>query len=238
MIVAPPGHLKTTALLILDRHYQNVQSYSMVNATTLNRLRMDLQAGSTRSLVFPELQSIYAGDPRVVSRVEHFVMQLVSEGNMGASWEDTRHNKFITRAAVFAAMPNSFYMKRAAEWEDSGFHRRFLWAHYALQDPDVLLRAIVKWERAKMGGVSVLPQIPIDGVIQDTATENERMELWSLLKYQRGPNEVRLVLLSKTLSVLRHHYQRIGAKKDAMNTMREFCRVFGEFAAELVVKDA
>jgi hypothetical protein len=64
------------------------------------------------------------------------------------------------------------------------------------------------------------------------------MELWSLLKYQRGPNEVRLVLLSKTLSVLRHHYQRIGAKKDAMNTMREFCRVFGEFAAELVVKDA
>lgn len=235
MIVAPPGHLKTTALLVLDKHYQNVQSYSNVNATTLNRLRGALSGGNTRTLVFPEMQSIYAGDPRVVARVEQFIMQLVSEGNMGASWEDTRHNKFITRAAVFGAMPNSFYAKRAPDWEDSGFLRRFVWVHYALQDPDALTRAIVKWERARVGGTVSLPQIPIEGSIPNRVTSDEREELLHLLKYQPPPHEVQLVLLSKTLAALRYHYSRVGVKRDAMDTMREFAAALGETSAELVV---
>lgn len=235
MLVGPPGALKTTALLYLDKHYTNALSYSMLNTTTLSKIRGDLISGTVRSIVLPDIQSIYAGDPRTCERLEQTLMQLAAEGSLGASVEDTRFRRFVSRATIFGAMPQAFFERRAPEWDESGFLRRFVWFFYRLKDSEVLIRAIVRWERARLNNKLVVPQIPADGDIQNLVSNAEREELSKMLKYQPGPHEVQLLMLSRTLAVLRWHYQRIGVLWDPMDTMREFSRGLQRQAAELIV---
>jgi hypothetical protein len=234
MIVAPPGNLKSTSLLLLEKHYANAVTFSNLNTKTLTRLRGDLMAGTVRTLILPDLQSIYAGDPRTADRLEAAIMQMVSEGHIGASWEDSRHRKFSTRCAVFAAMPNAFFERRAPIWEDNGFLRRFLWVFYRFKNPYLLTESLVKWQRARVNGKLVVPQVPMDE-IEDTATEVERRELLSMLKYQPGPHETQLVLWARALSALRWHYKRIGDPRNAMDTMREFSGSLQSEAVELTL---
>jgi hypothetical protein len=235
MVVAPPGHLKTTALLLLDHGYQNAQAFSFANSKMLDGLRGSIQSGRTRSLIFPELRALFVGDPRTGSRTEETIMQLAGEGYMGASWQDARFQQFKCRATVFAAMPFDFFELKAPEWEKSGFLRRFIWCAYTLADPEVLMRSLMRWERAHVNGMTVFPQIPIDGRIEHTTTDNERVRLAALLKHQPGPNEIRLVLLSKALSALKMHYKRVGSKRPAIETFEEFGESLGKTAAKLEI---
>jgi hypothetical protein len=130
-------------------------------------------------------------------------------------------------------MPNDFFEMQAERWEQIGFMRRFVWFYYRLKNPDLLTDAIVQWERVRINGMVTAPQQPIEE-LRDETTAEERRELIALLKYQPGPKEIRLVLLSRTLTVLRWHYRRIGVDRDAMDTLREFSRGIGNRAANLI----
>lgn len=233
MIVAPPGALKTTVLTLLDRHFANCLSYSNLNTKTLMHLRSELSGRSIRSIVLPDLQAIYAGDPRTSQRLEQTIMQLVGEGHMGASWQDARHHKFEARCMVFGALPHTFYEAMAPEWEKSGFLRRFLWLFYSLENNEALTDSLVAWERVRLTGLSVVPQVPAEAEIAFTATQEEMRELLGMLKYQPPPHEIQLVMLGRTLSVLKWHYKRIGSTAKAIDTMREFAAVLGRQAARL-----
>ena len=238
MILAPPGHLKTTALMTLDRCYHNVVAHSNLNTKTLSGLRSDLVAGAVRSLVLPDLQSLYAGDPRTVERLEQMIMQLTCEGHLGTSMEDTRFRKFITRATVFGAMPFDFAEKHMRHWRENGFARRFVWSSFQLQRPEVLEEALIHWQRATIkGGLAALPQLPIEAEIPAKASQAEMREISTMLKDQPGPHHLQLVFLGRTLSALKHHYERTGTRKpaQAIETLREFGRSLGQFSVDLVL---
>jgi hypothetical protein len=234
MIVGPPGNLKTTLLDVLDDNFHNAISCSNLNTQTLSRIAPQFGTGSLRSLVLPDLQACYAGDPRTAARLEQQLMQLAGEGSRGPSWQDARFQKFKVRAAVFGAMTNRFYEKYANYWEDSGFQRRFLWSSYTLANPEILLDAIEEWKRADVGGIKI-PDTPGNGVIPDSLDSAERKEIRRWLKYQPGPHEVQYSLLCRTTSALRWHYNNRKLKRDPMHTMREFAVTLRKDAALLKV---
>jgi len=230
MIVGPPGVLKTTFLDVLDINYHNALSASNLNTTTLLKLQGQFYNGAMRSLILPDVQAIYAGDPRTAARLEQALMQLAGEGNRGASWQDARFQKFKSRCAVFGAMTQKHFESMSQRWEESGFLRRFLWSGVTLADPEVLMNAIEQWQRADIGGIKI-PDSPASGNIPDLLTREERSQIRSWLKYQPAPHEVQFSLMCRATSALRWHYQQRRIKTSAIDTMREFAETLQHDAA-------
>lgn len=234
MVVGPPGALKTTAIDVLDANYHNAVTVSNLNTTTLLQMQDQLQSGTVRSLVIPDLQALYAGDPRTVGRLEQAIMQLAGEGNRGASWQDTRFQRFKSRCTVFAAMTTKFMERRAANWNETGFLRRFLWCAYQLNDPEMLMNAIEKWKRADIGTI-VIPSIPANGAIPDRLTVSDRARIRTWIKHQPGPHEIQFNLLCRATSALQWHYDQRRMKRSAMATMALFARTLHKDAAQVTL---
>ncbi len=234
MLVGPPGNLKTTLLDVLDDNFASAISCSNLNTQTLSRITPQFNTGTLRSLILPDLQACYAGDPRTAARLEQALMQLAGEGNRGPSWQDARFLKFKSRCTVFGAMTNRFYEKYANYWEDSGFQRRFLWSSYTLENPNILLDALEEGERADVGEIKI-PATPASGKISNSTTPEERREIRAWLKYQPGPHEIQFALLCRATSALRWHYSNRKLKRDPMVVMREFASTLHKEAALLKV---
>ena len=234
MLVGPPGVLKTTFLDVLDNNYHNVMSASNLNTTTLLKLQGQFFNGTMRSIILPDVQAMYAGDPRTAARLEQAIMQLAGEGNRGASWQDARFQKFKSRCAIFGAMTQRHHEQWSNRWEESGFLRRFLWSSISLANPDVLMDAIEQWHRADLGGIRV-PDVPGNSMIEDSLTRDERRRIRGWLKYQPGPHEVQLSLMCRATSALRWHYRKHRIKTDAMSTMREFAETLQRDAARIII---
>lgn len=230
ILVGPPGVLKTSFLDIVEDNYHNAISASNLNTTTLLKMQQQFHAGTMRSLILPDIQAIYAGDPRTSGRLEQALMQLAGEGNRGASWQDARHQRFKSRCTIFGAITIKHYEKMAPGWEDSGFLRRFLWSAYTLSEPDILMDAIQDWRRADIGSIRV-PALPSGRSIPDTLTTDERRQIRNWLKHQPGPHEIQFTLLCRATSALRWHYANRRIKKNAIETMREFARTLSKDAA-------
>jgi hypothetical protein len=230
MVVGPPGMLKSTTIDVLDANYHNAVSVSNLNTTTLLQMQDQLQSGAVRSIVVPDLQALYAGDPRTVGRVEQALMQLAAEGHRGASWQDARFQRFKSRCTIFSAMTGKFFEKHAAAWNDSGFLRRFLWCAYRLEDPETLMNAISQWKRAELGSI-IIPQTPANGVIPDQLSSHDRERIRTWVKHQPGPHEIQFALLCRAASVLDWHYARKRIKCKAMTTLAEFSRTLNKDAA-------
>jgi hypothetical protein len=230
MIVGPPGVLKTTYLDVLDENYHNALTSSNLNTTTLLKLQGQFYNGAMRSIIIPDVQALYAGDPRTSARLEQALMQLAGEGNRGASWQDARHQKFKSRCAVFGALTQKHYEQMAGRWEESGFLRRFVWSSVTLENPDVLMDAIQDWRRADIGGIKI-PDVPASMSIPDLLTTDERRQIRTWLKYQPGPHEIQFSLVCRATSALRWHYQQRNIKKNAVDTMREFAETLRKDAA-------
>lgn len=233
MIMGPPGQLKTTLLDVLD-DYPNTITSSNLNTTTVLKLQGQFHNGSMRSLVLPDVQSMYAGDPRTAARLEQMLMQLAGEGNRGASWQDARFQRFKSRCAIFGAMTQKLYEQMANRWEESGFLRRFLWAGISLKDPDVLMNAIEQWQRAEIGVISI-PILPANSSIPDSLSAEERRQIRMWLKHQPPPHEIQFSLLCRATSALRWHYKAKGIKNNAMDTMREFAETLQKDSARVIV---
>jgi hypothetical protein len=229
MFIGPPGVLKSTFLDVLDE-FHNAAIISNLNTQTLMKMQGDFISGNTRTIAIPELQAIYKGDPRTSARLEQALMQLVAEGHRGASWQDTRRQKFKSRAMVFGAMTPTFYDRMSGPWEDSGFLRRFIWVAYTLQDPDVLMDAITQWKRAEFGGVAI-PKPPANNTIPDSLSVDERREIRGWLKHQPAPHEIQFSLLCRATAALRWHYATRKLRKNALDTMREFAATLQKDAA-------
>lgn len=237
MLVGPAGVMKTTLLDVLDNNYHNALAISNSHMSTMRKLQPSFYNGQVRSLCFPDLQSIYAGDPRTANRIEQMMMQLSGEATrtIGGD-EDSRYAKFKGYCTMFAAMTPSFYTSHMNKWEESGFSRRFLWATYTFQDPEILMRAIAQWTRASLGSVSV-PTNPVQQSIPDTLERIDREEIQTWLRHQPQPHEIQFQVLCKATSALSWHYMNNKIKKNAMETMREFAEVLQHDAALLKLPD-
>lgn len=233
MLVGPAGVMKTTVLDVLDNNHANALSVSNAHMATMKKLQPAFYNGQIRSLCFPDLQSIYAGDPRTASRIEQMMMQLAAEATRTIGGEeDSRYAKFKGYCTIFAAMTPAFYTQRINKWEESGFSRRFLWATYTLLDPEILMRAIAQWTRANIGS-TLIPRCPVNNLITDTLTRKEREEIAGWLRHQPQPHEIQFQVLCKATSALAWHYKINKIRRSAMNTMREFAETLQHDAALL-----
>jgi hypothetical protein len=186
--------------------------------------------GAMRSLVLPDLQAMYAGDPRTAQRLEQALMQLAGEGHRGASWQDVRFQKFRSRCTIFGAMTQQLHEKHSANWETSGFLRRFLWVSYTLKDPDVLMNALEQWKRAEIGAITI-PTLPANNTIPDSMTVTERREIRTWLKHQPDPHEIQFSLLCRATSALAWHYKAHRIPRSPLKTMRAFAETLQKEAA-------
>jgi len=237
MLVGPPGVLKTTLIDVLDDNYHNALSVSNGFMGTMSKLQSSFYNGQVRSLCFPDIQSIYAGDPRTAGRIEQMMMQLSGEATRTIGGDqDSRYAKFKGYCTMFGCMTDHFFLQHVQKWENSGFLRRFLWCTYTLQDPEILMRAIINWTRADFGSTNV-PELPANGFIPDSLTPNERRQIHSWLHHQPVPHELQFQVLCKAVSALRWHYQQTRDRRNAMDTIHEFAETLQEDAPLLVVPE-
>lgn len=237
MLVAPPGQLKTRFLDILDENFESVRSISNSYMQTMIRMQPAFYSGYIRSLCFPDLQSIYAGDPRTASRIENMMMQLAAEATRTiGGQQDSRFAKFKSRCTIFAAMQETFRAQHETKWDDSGFHRRFLWATYTLKDPDVLTRAIHHWTLADIGNFRI-PKVPGNLIIKNVLAQSHLEEITAWVRHQPEPHEIQRQILCKAVSALHWHYKTSNIKKNALFTMKQFAECLQEDAALIQLPD-
>jgi hypothetical protein len=236
MLIAPSGSLKTSLLMTIPNLYPNsTVCDSNWYYGKLIKMKGVFYNRTVRSIVVPELSSLYAGDPRTGSRMEQIFQQMAGEGSMATNERDTRWERYEMRAQIFAAMTPDFAAKKHPFWEE-GFHRRFLWAHLAMKNEEVLLDYLTDWRRAELEVSQPIVE-PAQGKIPNLLTYSDKMEIRDLLESQKdfGPNHTRFVFLCRALSVLKWHYKRIGSKKSALETVRAFSVCLSKKAALLVI---
>jgi hypothetical protein len=192
--------------------------------------------GTIRSIVVPELASVYAGDPRTGGRLEALFQQMAGEGSIATNERDSRWERYEMRASIFAAMTPEFARSKHPFWEQ-GFHRRFLWAHMAMENEEVLLDYLTAGKQADLEVPLIIE--PPERYIPQSLDYRERAFIRKLLLPQKdfGPNHTRFAFLCRAMSVLKWHYSRIKVKIPWQQTCEEFCVVLGSKAALLVVPE-
>src|SRR5271163_2469959 len=117
MLVGPPSVLKTAFLDVLEEHYTTVVSMSECTARQLADMSPTFYNGAIRSIIFPDVENLYGGDPRTSGRLERAIMSLTGESRRVVNYdEDSRFQKFQSRCMIFGAMTEKFYRRNAKRW--------------------------------------------------------------------------------------------------------------------------
>lgn len=236
MLVGPSGSLKSSLLMTLGNLYPEtcVCDSNWYYGKLLKQKQLFYNR-SRRSLIIPELSSIYAGDPRTGGRMEQMLQQMSGEGSQNTNSE--KNDRYEMRAQVFAALTPEFEKKKSEGWEE-GFRRRFLWAHIAMANDEVLLDYLTAWRRAEIEVSQPIIE-PAQKRIPNLVTYHERQVIRKLLEPQIdfGPNHTRFVFLCRALSVLKWHYERVKINRSALETIRRFSVCLGKNAALLIIPE-
>jgi len=224
MLVAPPGGIKSTFVMELEKHYSDVMCLTDLTMKSLAVFRERIVSGRYHTLVFPEFQKLYERRLETAANIEGALRALAGEGFKSAPWEPQGVSRIPARALVIGALTIEVRDRYIERWDSSGFARRFLWPLYRLENPEVLDEAVVLWRRLNFQS-SGIPAPAHGEAIPNKTTQAERKELQHMLRYQPGDSSVlQHALLCKMLACLRWFYDRVGVKRKAIDTMR----VFGE----------
>jgi hypothetical protein len=235
MLVGPPSVLKTAFLDVLERNYSTVVSLSEVTARQLGDMSPTFYNGAIRSIVFPDFENLFGGDPRTAGRIERSIMALTGESRRVVAYdEDARFQKFQSRCTVFGAMTEKFYRRNARRWDDSGFHRRFIWSTFTLQDANLLMDCVEKWMLTDIGDIRV-PKEPTTGLIRNCLDNEERAKIRTWLDHRERPHEIRFQLLAKATAALKDHYAKRKIERSAMDTMHNFSETIQQNAARMIL---
>lgn len=200
IFVAPPGHLKTTAIEIVEQ-FPHARVISNLTVKSLNAMRQDFISGTLRTMALSDLENIYRRHSSVANQIEGVLMGLVEEGFRNPAFSDQRTSVIPARCTVLGAIAIKSYEERISVWLDSGFARRFLWSKY-YADPKVLTaleKSITEWKKNSLiNGFNIkIPLTPIRMLVNE---EQSKKILWGLRFQpdQRTP----FVLAKKIVSVL------------------------------------
>lgn len=232
MFVGPPGSLRTSMLSVLEE-YPNATLQSDLNTPMLGKLKGEIVNNVLRTIVFLDLQKLWERHPSVSANLEGHIRALVDEGFTGTSFQDSRVHATKARAVILGAVTDDFLSERFQGWEKSGFLRRFLWVRYRLDDPHLLMDAVVAKEKIQIGG-TILP-LPPSKVISDHTTEKERIELRHMVRHQIAGSTavVPFQMFCKIAAVLKWHYTRLGKPDRHMEVLRDFAPSLGKEGCEL-----
>lgn len=240
ILVAPPGHLKTSILRSLENQ-TGVSGYSDMVTNDLAEARDLISSNKIHTLMLYDLQKLYERRSETVANVigniraiadEGFTTTTIERGSAGGR----APNQKRARALILAATPPKHYRANLGEWRDTGFARRFLFSVYQLKHPEVITSAILA--DAPIQFMTRALQIPSNlEMPMAVLTKKEEAFLVSFLKYQ-DCDEVGLVLLKKMLTVLRWKYKYLVKEKDRTEeVMLDFRESLGPEGGELIFDD-
>lgn len=182
MLVAPPGHLKTTAIEYLDV-FPKTKLISNITTHALTQLRADFLSEEIITMGFPDYDMIYKRHNSVAAQVEGTLMGLMGEGFRNPAFSDQRVNVTKARCTIVAGITIKCYEKNISEWIDSGFARRFLWSRYILKNSEILEEAISRWRRFVLDGGDFTMKIP-QNLIPHSLSESEAKKVLYQLRHQ------------------------------------------------------
>lgn len=238
MLVASPGHLKSTFIKQSLGNYPNALVLSDLNVRQLIVIRDDIAAQKYCTMGFPDYEKLYQRDAETASNLEGHIKGMTEEGFGHASFEDKRMKTQEARCLIVGAMTPAFYKRRFAQWKSDGFLRRFLWCHYHISNPGILPNAIHTWKPLKIGTGELpgLSQQPIEFDV----TELESEVLHSFLQFHEGEAITPFVLLKKMLSVLKWRHRKLGPERasfEALETLRDFSEGFAQNGAKVDIEN-
>lgn len=223
MLVAPPGQFKSVITKSLDGWRPEALVLSDLTIKQLVDLRPRISAGNIRTLAFYEYPKLYARTSTTADNIEAALHQMAEDGFRLANWEDQTLVVAAAHALIVGAMPQVFYQRKWKGWLDSGFARRFIWCHFQLADPEVILRAIRDWEPLDLG--SFFYQTPQESIPFNCGKDESLFIETILRRSKTGCEASPYILLKKIVSVLKWRYRRHGeetANHHALNIITDF----------------
>lgn len=236
MLVAPPGQFKSVITKSLDGWRPEALVLSDLTIKQLVDLRPRISAGNIRTLAFFEFPKLYARTSTTADNIEAALHQMAEDGFRLANWEDQTLTVAAAHAMIVGAMPITFYQRKWKNWLDSGFARRFLWCHFQLADPEVIIRAIRDWCPLDLG--SFYYQTP-QATIPFNCDKDESNFIETVLRRSNtGCEASPYILLKKIVSVLKWRYRRHGLEAAAnytRNIITDFSECIGGDVAKLAI---
>lgn len=229
MMVAPPGHLKTTLIMRALEEFPDAHIVSDLVTQSIVRIREEIAGNKIRTLALTDFQKVYERHEFTASNIEGNVRALVDEGFTRTATEDSRMQTMPARCLVVAGMTSAMYLKRFSGWQDSGFVRRFLWCQFRLKNPERILEAIHHWKPLDFQRGRVF-FVPVGATIPYELAERESIALSKLVRHQGSP-EIPFLLLKKIACVLKWRDSQASSgrkSKAAASTYMEVLTDFGE----------
>jgi hypothetical protein len=233
MFVAPPGHLKTTAIEIVEQ-FPHARVISNLTVKALNIMRQDFIGGNLKTMAFSDYENIYRRHSSVAGNIEGVLMGLVEEGFRNPAFSDQRISVQPARCAILGAISIKAYEERISGWLDSGFARRFLWAQYHADDKILkqLEHSIIHWKKmALSGNGSFMLQVPLQP-IQVSITEEESKKVLKQLRFQ-ADTRTPFILAKKIISVLLWKYK--DEQEKAWDIWNDFSEALSKDGATLTL---
>ena len=210
MIVAPPGHFKSTILEAALADYPDVLRLSDLNVQQLGMLKESLLSGRYNTLAFGEFQKLYERNPATASNLEGHLRALIDEGFGKTSFQDPRMAGLMARTTLIAGITPSCYANHYAHWLATGFARRLLWVTYKLENPEAIERAIHDWRLLDLGKVG--SSFPISRRIAYKVAPTTSQWISSLLNEQPS-KETGFAMMKKIYCVLEWRFGKKRAYK-------------------------
>jgi hypothetical protein len=200
IFVAPPGHLKTSAIETVEL-FPHARVISNLTVKALNTMRQDFLSGQLKTMAFSDLENIYRRHGSVASQIEGVLMGLVEEGFRNPAFSDQRTSVMPARCAVIGGIATKVYEERISAWLDSGFARRFLLSKYTAHESVIkkLEESIIAWKKtALVNGFNM--RIPVNPISVDINEKDSEKVLWQLrFQYDR---RTPFVIAKKIIGVL------------------------------------
>jgi hypothetical protein len=220
ILVAPPGHMKTTAAEILTE-YTGVTVCSNVTVGSLSAMKDDLLAGCTTTIVFSDMANLYRRHASVSSNIEGVVMALSGEGFRKPAFSDQRIQAIPARCLIIGCATPKFVEHMEGAWQDSGFYRRFIWARYLLFNPEVLELALTRWKRYEIEETFRIKAVN-GRPISYSLLEREQDFISHTLRFMKD-RKTALVLAQKILCVLKWKFKHAS----------KACEIWEDFSQSL-----
>lgn len=220
IFVAPPGHLKTSAIEIVEQ-FPHARVVSNLTVKALSTMRQDFLSGQLKTMAFSDLENIYRRHASVSSQIEGVLMGLVEEGFRNPAFSDQRTSVMPAQCAVIGGIAVKAYEERISSWLDSGFARRFLWSKYFAHEDVIkqLEESIIEWrKRALVNGFGM--KVPLGPIEIDIDREHSEKILWQLrFQYdKRTP----FVIAKKIIGVLIWKFGKANKAKQAWDIWDDF----------------
>lgn len=232
MMVAPPASLKTSILAGLEDQ-PGVMAYSDMTTKTLVEARDMIASKKIHTLMFYDFQKIYERKPETAQNIIGSLRALMCEGFTSASFEQQNILQMKARALVIAATTPNMYRARMGEWDETGFSRRMIFSLYSLDNPEVIVNAIMRDSPVMLETISSV-NVPFNLAVPLEERAGDEAELRKLLRRGQRGEEVPLVLLRKILAVLRWKAKHQKKKDCSLDVVREFGKSMTG-AAEIVL---